>query len=65
MKKIKREEKMLDDRVIQAQDFIKDDAFIRIEEFRNFLFKAKKNELSLQMAVIDSEEKVEEMVQNL
>ena len=32
---------MLDDRIIQAHDFVKDDAFIRIEEFKNFLFKVK------------------------
>ena len=46
-KKIEREAKMLDDRIIQAHDFVKNDAFIRIEEFKNFLFKVKKNELSL------------------
>ena len=56
---------MLDDRIIQAHDFLKDDAFIKIEEFKNFLFKVKQNELSLQMALEDTQEKVAEMVQKL
>ena len=40
-KRLHREAKMLDDRIIQAHNFVKDDAFIRIEEFKNFLFKVK------------------------
>ena len=42
-----RESKMLDDRIIQAHNFVNDDAFIKIEEFKNLLFKVKQNELSL------------------
>ena len=56
---------MLDDRIIQEHDFLKDDAFIKTEEFNNFLFKVKQNELSLQMALGDTQEKVAEMVQKL
>ena len=48
-KKLEREAKMMDDKIIKAHNFVKDDAFIRIEEFKNFLFKVKQNELSLQM----------------
>ena len=33
LKKIEKEARMLDDRVIQDQDFIKDDAFIKTNEF--------------------------------
>jgi hypothetical protein len=32
---------MLDDRVIEAEEFTKDDAFIKIEEFKQFLYKIK------------------------
>ena len=65
MQKIEREARMLDDKVIHTQDFIKEDAFIRTEEFKNFLFKVKQNELSLQMAPGDTEEKVAKIVQKL
>ena len=64
-KRLDREARMLDDRIIQAHNFRKDDAFIRIEEFKNFLFNAKQNELSLQMALGDTQEKVAEMLQKL
>ena len=52
---------MLDDRIIQAHNFVNDDAFIKIEEFKEFLFKVKHNELSLQMTLGDTEEKVAKM----
>ena len=55
----------MDDRIIQAKNFGNDDAFIRTEEFKNFLFKVKKNELSLQMTPGDTKEKVAKMVQRL
>ena len=64
-KRLDREAKMLDDSIIKAHDFVKDDAFIKIEEFKNFLFKVKQNELSLLMALRDAEEKVTKMVQKL
>ena len=65
MQKIEREARMLDDRIIQAQDVIKDGAFIKTKEFKIFLFKVKYNELSLQMVLGDLDEKVAEIVQKL
>ena len=56
---------MLDDKIIQAHNFVLDDAFIRIGEFKEFLFKLKQNELSLQMTLGDTQEKVAKMVQRL
>lgn len=32
---------MLDDRIIQAQEFMKDDDFVKTEEFKSFLYKLK------------------------
>ena len=40
LKKIERA-MMLDDRVIQTYEFIKDDVLIKTKEFKNFLFKVK------------------------
>ena len=56
---------MLDDRIIQAHNFVNDDTFIKTKEFKEFLFKVKQNELSLQMTPGDTEEKVTEMIQRL
>ena len=53
---------MLDDRIIQVDNFVKDDAFIKTGEFKEFLFKVKQNELSLQMTLGDIEEKVAKMI---
>ena len=61
-KRLDREAKILDDRIIEAHNFFNDDAFIKIEEFKNFLFKVKQNEISLQMTPRDTEEKVTEKV---
>ena len=46
-KRLDREARILDDRIIQAHNFLSDDAFIEIGEFKEFLFKVKQNELSL------------------
>lgn len=56
---------MLHERVFQAINFVKDDDFIKEKEFKNFVLKVKQNELSLQMALGDSKEKLVEMVQRL
>ena len=56
---------MLDDKIIQAHNFVSDDAFIKTREFKEFLFKVKQNELSLQMNLGDTQAKVVEMVQRL
>ena len=56
---------MIDERIIQSQEFMKDDDFISFEEFKYFLFKIKKNELTLQLKLGASEEKVAELVQKL
>lgn len=56
---------MLDERIIQAQQFMKDDDFIKSEEFKSFMYKLKQNELSLHVKPRDTDEKVTEMVQKL
>lgn len=45
--KLKFEAIMIDYRIIQAQEFMKDDEFISSDKLKSFLFKIKKNELSL------------------
>ena len=40
-KRLDREARMLDDRIIQAHNFVQDDPFIKIGEFKEFLFKVK------------------------
>lgn len=45
---------MIDDMIIEAHEFMSDDSFIKYEKFKRFLFKIKKNELSLQMKPRDS-----------
>ena len=44
---------------------MKDDDFIKSEEFKNFLYKVKYNELYLHVKAGDIDEKVTEMVQKL
>jgi hypothetical protein len=39
--RIERKIRMLDDRVIQVEEFMKDDAFIKSKEFNFFLYKIK------------------------
>ena len=53
--------KMLDDRIIQAQEF-GDDDFVNSKEFKLFLFKLKKNQISLTLQLGYSEEKIIEVV---
>ena len=60
--KVKFEARMIDDRIIQAQKFMKDDDLIDYENFKYFLFKIKLNEMSLELQPRDSEEKVVELV---
>ena len=40
---------MINDRIKEACEFMKDDNFIRTGEFNSFIFKVKQNELALQM----------------
>ena len=56
---------MLDERLVQAQEFMKNDDFINSEEFKSFLFKIEYNELTLQLKPGDSQEKIVELVQKL
>lgn len=63
--RIDREIRMLDERVIEAKEFTKDDAFIKTEEFKQFLYKIKQSELVLQMGPGDSADKITEMVNKL
>ena len=54
---------MINDKIIEANEFMSDDKLIRIEEFKSFLFKMKQNELSLQMKPGNSNEVVAKLVQ--
>ena len=47
---------MLDERIIQDQEFMRDDDFMNSKEFKSFLFKIKQNELTLQLYPGDSPE---------
>ena len=51
--------RMLDERIVQAQEFI------NLEELKSFLFKVKQNELILQLQLGDSLDKIVELVQKL
>ena len=56
---------MLDERIIQGQEFMKDEKFIKLDEFKTFLYKIKQNELTLQLQPDDSVEKRTKFVQRL
>lgn len=43
----------LDDRIIQAQQFIEDDEFIESAEFKSFLYKVKQSELEMKMKLVE------------
>lgn len=45
--KLELKARMLDERIIQAQDIMKDEDFINSEEFKSFLFNIKQNKLTL------------------
>ena len=47
--KIELEAKMIDDRSIQAHEFLCDDDFIGTKVFKIFFFQLKQNELNLQL----------------
>lgn len=64
-RKIDIEIRMLDDKVIQAKELLKHDAFIKYEEFKNFLYKIKQSELVLQLGLGDSEERITKLVNKL
>lgn len=56
---------MIDDRIIEAHEFMSDGNFIKSDEFKSFLFEIKKNELALHMKPSDSDEVVSGLVQKL
>ena len=58
VKRLELQARMVDDRIIDAREFMKDDAFLKFEEFKIFLIKLKQNQLSLQLKLGDSNEKV-------
>ena len=53
---------MIDVRIIEENEFMSNENFIKIEEFKSLFFKLKKNELSLEMKPGDSDEVVAELV---
>ena len=65
VKKLHLQDQMIDDRIIETNEFLSDENFIKIEEFKSFLFKIKQNKLSLQMKLCDFGEVVTGLVQKL
>ena len=64
-KKLELHTQMIDDRTIEANEFINNENFIKIEEFKSFFFKLKQTKLSLQMKLGDSNEIEANMVKKL
>ena len=55
----------LDDRLIQSDKFTEDDDFIKSSEFKSFLYRVKKNELTLSLMPGEDLEKNKELVDKL
>ena len=55
----------LDDRIIQAQQFIEDNKFINPIEFKSFLYKVKQSESVLKMKLGELGEQKLELVEKL
>lgn len=55
----------LDDKIIQAQQFIEDGEFIKSIKFKSFLYKIKQSELVLKMKLGESNEKKQELIEKL
>ena len=56
---------MIDDRIIEAKEFMDDDNFINSNEFKSFLFKIKRNELKFQIKPGDLDKKIVGLIQKL
>lgn len=56
---------MIDDRIIEAKEFMNDDNFIKSNESKCVLFETKRNELKLQMKPRDLDEVIIGLIQNL